>query len=151
MCCNNSTMMIAVENSTLLPLLLHAEHIHSVQLRKVYGNHTEIPEIASWLVPPVQATQEVLSQVPETTPFEFNSAVEAARDAFPMWSAKPLPERTRIMFNLLNLIRQYKVLRRNSAHLVTRLDIWETCCNSMILQNISCCREVLELRLVMHS
>lgn len=56
-----------------------------------------------------QATQEVVSRCPETTPAEFQAAVQAAKDAFPAWRRTPLPTRQRVMFKLQQLIRSHKV------------------------------------------
>ena len=57
-----------------------------------------------------QATQEVVSRLPEATPAEFNAAVQAAKDAFPKWRNTPLPTRSRIMLKLQELIRANMVL-----------------------------------------
>ena len=61
-------------------------------------------------VPFRQATQEVVSRCPETTPAEFQAAVQAAKDAFPAWRRTPLPTRQRVMFKLQQLIRSNMVL-----------------------------------------
>jgi len=58
----------------------------------------------------LQATQEVVSRCPETTPAEFQAAVQAAKDAFPAWRRTPLPTRQRVMFKLQQLIREHMVL-----------------------------------------
>ena len=58
---------------------------------------------------PVQATQEVVSRLPQTTEREFNAAVEAAKDAYPKWRNTALPTRSRVMFKLQELIRQHMV------------------------------------------
>lgn len=55
----------------------------------------------------VQATQEVVSKLPLTTANEFNAAVQAAKDAFPVWRRTPVPARQRIMFKLQELIREH--------------------------------------------
>ncbi|GER55581.1 methylmalonate-semialdehyde dehydrogenase [Striga asiatica] len=52
------------------------------------------------------ATQEVVSQVPLTTKEEFESAVSAAKEAFPGWRNTPITTRQRIMFKLQELIRK---------------------------------------------
>jgi delta 1-pyrroline-5-carboxylate dehydrogenase len=54
----------------------------------------------------VQATQEVVSRLPLTTPTEFNAAVAAAKEAFPAWRATPVPTRARVMLKLQQLIRE---------------------------------------------
>lgn len=53
----------------------------------------------------VQATQEVVSRLPETTAAEFNAAVAAAKAAFPAWRATPVPTRQRVMLKFQELIR----------------------------------------------
>lgn len=62
-----------------------------------------------------QATQEVVSKLPLTTPSEFNSAVAAAKDAFPAWRDTPLPTRLRVMFKFQQLIRDNWVSLSNTA------------------------------------
>lgn len=52
-----------------------------------------------------QATQEVVSRLPETTAAEFNAAVAAAKAAFPAWRATPVPTRQRVMLKFQELIR----------------------------------------------
>lgn len=56
-----------------------------------------------------QATQEVISRVPQTTAAEFNHAVENAQEAFLSWRNVALPQRQRVMFRLQELIRQHTV------------------------------------------
>ncbi|KFM25291.1 Methylmalonate-semialdehyde dehydrogenase [acylating], mitochondrial [Auxenochlorella protothecoides] len=52
------------------------------------------------------ATQEVVSRVPETTPAEFQAAVDAAKAAFPAWRATAVPTRARVFLKLQQLIRE---------------------------------------------
>ena len=59
--------------------------------------------------PGVQATQEVVSRLPQTTEREFNAAVQAAKDAYPKWRNTALPTRSRVMFKYQELIRQHMV------------------------------------------
>jgi hypothetical protein len=53
----------------------------------------------------LQATQEVVSRIPETTAAEFNAAVAAAKAAFPAWRATAVPTRQRVMLKFQELIR----------------------------------------------
>lgn len=53
-----------------------------------------------------QATQEVVSRVPETTPAEFQAAVDAAAAAFPAWRSTAVPTRARVFLKLQQLIRE---------------------------------------------
>jgi acyl-CoA reductase-like NAD-dependent aldehyde dehydrogenase len=52
----------------------------------------------------IQATQEVVTRVPESTQEEMKAAVTAASNAFKTWRETPIPARVRIMFNLQQLI-----------------------------------------------
>ena len=53
------------------------------------------------------ATQEVLAEVANGTATEVNAAVQAAKDAFPAWAARPTTERAKIMRNLGDLIARH--------------------------------------------
>jgi acyl-CoA reductase-like NAD-dependent aldehyde dehydrogenase len=57
----------------------------------------------------LQATQDVVSRVPQTTGAEFEAAVAAARDAFPAWRRTPVSVRQRVMLRLQHLIREHTV------------------------------------------
>ena len=57
----------------------------------------------------MQATQEVVSRLPQTTEREFNAAIQAAKDAYPKWRNTALPTRSRVMFKFQELIRQHMV------------------------------------------
>ncbi|MEC5408610.1 5-carboxymethyl-2-hydroxymuconate semialdehyde dehydrogenase [Paraburkholderia sp. MPAMCS5] len=50
------------------------------------------------------ATQEVLAEVASGTADEVNAAVQAAKDAFPAWAAKPAAERAKLVRKLGELI-----------------------------------------------
>jgi hypothetical protein len=58
--------------------------------------------------PGAQATQDVISRLPETTPAEFAAAVAAAKAAFPRWRDTPVSVRARAMFKLQELIITHK-------------------------------------------
>ena len=64
------------------------------------------------------ATQEVLGRVPLGSAFEVDLAATAAKKAFPAWSAKPQPERSKVVGRLAAL------MRRNADELI-RLEINE--------------------------
>eukprot|EP00494_Astrolonche_serrata_P006522 UN06546 len=51
------------------------------------------------------ANQDLVTQVPQCTPDELNSAADAAKEAFQSWSQTPIVIRQRIMFKLQDLIR----------------------------------------------
>ena len=57
---------------------------------------------------PAQATQDVISRLPETTPAEFEAAVAAAKAAFPKWRDTPVSVRARAMFKFQELINAHK-------------------------------------------
>lgn len=77
----------------ILSIVMHFfDHLYDV-----YGGGTSMKH--------AQATQEVVSRLPETTPAEFNAAVQAAKDAFPKWRNTSLPTRSRVMFKMQELIR----------------------------------------------
>lgn len=62
-----------------------------------------------------QATQDVVSRVPQTTAAEFEAAVAAARDAFPAWRSTPVSARQRVMLKLQHLIRENMVCTSSNA------------------------------------
>ena len=51
-------------------------------------------------------TQDVISQVPQTTEAEFNEAVQAAKDAFPAWANTSVAARVRCMLKYQELLKQ---------------------------------------------
>lgn len=52
------------------------------------------------------ATGRVYSRTPDSGEQDINAAVEAARAAFPAWSASPPAERSRILFRIADLIQE---------------------------------------------
>ena len=50
------------------------------------------------------STGEVMAEAPTCTVEEVNSAVAAAKAAFPGWSGKPIQQRTEVMFNFRKLL-----------------------------------------------
>ncbi len=53
------------------------------------------------------ATQDVLAEVASGSSTEVNAAVQAAKDAFPAWAARPATERAKIMRSLGDLIAKH--------------------------------------------
>lgn len=53
------------------------------------------------------ATNEVISRCPETTTVEMESAVAAAKAAFPDWADTSIVSRQQVMFNLQHLVKKY--------------------------------------------
>ena len=56
-----------------------------------------------------KATNEVISRAPETTTAEMESAVTAAKTAFPAWADQSVLSRQQIMFNLQHLVKKHMV------------------------------------------
>jgi malonate-semialdehyde dehydrogenase (acetylating)/methylmalonate-semialdehyde dehydrogenase len=54
------------------------------------------------------ATGEVLARVPLSTASDVDAAVQAAKEAFPAWSATPPVQRARYLFKLKNLFDQHR-------------------------------------------
>ncbi len=52
------------------------------------------------------ATQEVLAQVPFSTPTEVNAAIASAKEAFKTWRNMPIGARARVMLRFQELIRR---------------------------------------------
>lgn len=53
------------------------------------------------------ATGEVVARTPLSGPEDVSAAVDAALEAFEMWSEEPIPRRARIMFRLQSLIETH--------------------------------------------
>ncbi|MGA1306553.1 MAG: aldehyde dehydrogenase [Candidatus Kapaibacteriota bacterium] len=53
-----------------------------------------------WLDNPEPATGKVYSRLPDSTKEDVQMAVDAAKKAFPIWSGMPVEERSRIMLNI---------------------------------------------------
>jgi malonate-semialdehyde dehydrogenase (acetylating)/methylmalonate-semialdehyde dehydrogenase len=58
-----------------------------------------------------QATQEVVTLVPQATPQELEHAAKSAADAFKSWRKTSVLTRQRVMLDLQGLIRQNMVRR----------------------------------------
>ena len=56
-----------------------------------------------------QATNEVITRVPISTPAEMQAAVDAAKSAFKPWSQTSILTRQQTMFKLQQLIRENMV------------------------------------------
>ncbi|KAI4363978.1 hypothetical protein MLD38_020127 [Melastoma candidum] len=93
------------------------------------------------------ATQEVVSQVPLTTPEEFKAAVSAAKEAFPSWRNTPVTTRQRVMLKFQELIRrdidklamnitmeQGKTLKDAHGDVFRGLEVVEHACGMATLQ-----------------
>ena len=53
------------------------------------------------------ASAEVIAEVPLSTAFEVNQAIEAAADAFVTWRRTPPTERVQYLFKLKNLLEEH--------------------------------------------
>ena len=56
-----------------------------------------------------KATNDVISRAPETTIDEMESAVAAAKVAFPAWAEQSILSRQQVMFNLQHLVKKHMV------------------------------------------
>ncbi|KDO18109.1 methylmalonate-semialdehyde dehydrogenase [Saprolegnia parasitica CBS 223.65] len=63
------------------------------------------------------ATNEVVCQVPETTPEELQAAADAAKVAFKTWKEVPVQHRQRVMLKLQQLVRDHT---EELAHSITK-------------------------------
>lgn len=61
-----------------------------------------------WLDVLNPATQQVLAQVPCTTPQEMQAAIDSAAATFNTWKEVPVPERARIMMRYGELLKQHQ-------------------------------------------
>jgi len=59
-----------------------------------------------------QATNEVVTKVPEATQEEMEAAVSAAAGAFPAWSETSILARQQVMFKLQQLIKENMVQQK---------------------------------------
>ena len=93
------------------------------------------------------ATQELLATTPIATAGEMQAAVDAARAAFPAWSATSVSNRARVMFKLQALIRQHeeelaallssehgKTIDDAKGDIFRGLEVVEHACSTMSLQ-----------------
>ena len=53
------------------------------------------------------STGEVIAKVPCCTAEEVNTAVSAAKKAFPAWSATPVQKRTQILYRVRDLLIEH--------------------------------------------
>ncbi|KAK9829200.1 hypothetical protein WJX72_004455 [[Myrmecia] bisecta] len=79
---------------------------HPPNVKLLINGEFRDSQTGDWIDVTNPATQEVVSRLPQTTPAEFNAAVQAAKDAFPAWRRTPVPHRLRVMFKLQQLIRE---------------------------------------------
>src|SRR5438046_2668402 len=56
---------------------------------------------------PNPATGETIASLPHSTREEINEAVAAAKQAFPVWSETPVPERAQVMFRFKALFDRH--------------------------------------------
>jgi malonate-semialdehyde dehydrogenase (acetylating)/methylmalonate-semialdehyde dehydrogenase len=88
------------------------------------------------------ATNEVICQVPQSTPEELKRAEEGAKAAFKTWREVPVQQRQRVFFNFQKLIRdnteelaksitteQGKTLADARGDVFRGLEVVETCCS----------------------
>ncbi|MGD8191204.1 CoA-acylating methylmalonate-semialdehyde dehydrogenase [Brevibacillus ginsengisoli] len=74
------------------------------KLKNYIGGNWIASETTHYEPIPNPATGEVLSHVPLSTKDDVDQAVQAAKEAFPAWSATPVVDRARIMFKYQQLL-----------------------------------------------
>jgi len=106
-------------------------------------NGKEVASAAQDLIPVHNpATNEVVCNVPQSTPEELRQATEAAAEAFKTWRYTSVQRRQRVMFNLQQMIRdrteelaqsitleQGKTLADARGDVFRGLEVVETACN----------------------
>ncbi|CAG5128061.1 unnamed protein product [Candidula unifasciata] len=120
----------------------------SVPTTKMFINNEFVESKTNkWIDLHNPATNEVVTKVPECTREELESAVAAARDAFPAWSRTTVLTRQQIMFRLQDLIKknmkrlaaniteeQGKTLVDAEGDVLRGLQVVEHCCSITSLQ-----------------
>lgn len=104
-------------------------------------------EAKQWIDVVNPATQDIVSRVPLTTVHELKAAVEAAKQAYPIWRDTPVTARQRIMLKFQELIRrdmdklaenvtmeQGKTLADARGDVFRGLEVVEHACNTSTLQ-----------------
>uniref|UniRef100_A0A0C9S761 methylmalonate-semialdehyde dehydrogenase (CoA acylating) n=1 Tax=Wollemia nobilis TaxID=56998 RepID=A0A0C9S761_9CONI len=117
------------------------------KVKNLIGGEFLDSQAQEWIDVINPATQDVVSRVPLTTSEEFQSAVNAAQQAFPVWKNTPVTSRQRIMFKLQELIRrdmdklamsvtteQGKTLGDARGDVFRGLEVVEHSCNMASLQ-----------------
>ena len=92
------------------------------------------------------ATQELVVNVPQSTPEELQRAVEGAQEAFLKWREVPVQQRQRVFFKLQQLVRDNtetlaqliileggKTLADAKGDVFRGLEVVEACCNVGVL------------------
>ncbi|RUS85657.1 hypothetical protein EGW08_006603 [Elysia chlorotica] len=120
----------------------------SVPTTKMFINNEFVEsKTDKWIDLHNPATNEVVTRVPESTRAEMESAVAAARDAFPAWSSTTVLTRQQVMFKLQDLIKrnmdrlaanitqeQGKTLVDAVGDVTRGLQVVEHCCSIPSLQ-----------------
>ena len=94
---NNKSLLVKKKfteskTPTAIPLFINGEFIKSKATQTIPLDNP--------------ATQEIISQVPLTTPQEIELAVAAAKAAFPIWREVATPERARLFFKYQHLLKE---------------------------------------------
>ena len=78
-------------------------------MEKMYINGQFTQGNANETIPIINpATEETLSEVPRGTPADVESAIRAAREAFPGWARTPGAERANLLHETANKIRAHE-------------------------------------------
>ena len=78
----------------------------SFRMCHIFAKHILTMHIKTLLFYLLQATNELLTKVPETTQEEMQAATKSASEAFKTWSQTTLLHRQQLIFRLAELIRR---------------------------------------------
>jgi aminomuconate-semialdehyde/2-hydroxymuconate-6-semialdehyde dehydrogenase len=70
------------------------------------GGRFVAPASGTWIDDIGPATGEVIARIPDSDRVDVDMAVEAAKEAFPSWSATPAAERSRLLLAIANRIEE---------------------------------------------
>jgi len=79
----------------------------STKVKNFINGRFEDSSATTWFPVHNPATQELVSECPQSTQAEMGRAVEAAKAALPGWRNTPVQQRQRIMFRYQHLIREH--------------------------------------------
>lgn len=84
----------------------HAKIANPLPTHNFIGNKFTPSAATKWIDVHDPATNNTVTQVPESTDEELRAAVESAEAAFPGWKNTSIMRRQQIMFNYVRLIRE---------------------------------------------
>lgn len=93
-----------------------ARFLSAPRVQNFINGQFEDSKATKWFDVINPATQEVVCQVPQSTPEELKRAEDGAAAAFLTWKEVPVQQRQRILFNYQQLIREHT---EELAHSIT--------------------------------